>query len=190
MPRAGLDTEAVVSAAASLADRQGLPALTLARLAAELGVRAPSLYAHVDGLDDLRRRVAARGLAELADAMQVVAAGRAGQAALAAVAEAYRAYAAQHPGIYAAMQRAADVRDEPAAHRLVGVMVAVLRGYGMEGDDAIHGTRIIRSGLHGFVTLEAQDGFGLALELDDSFARLVSTLDRGLRVREPEAEHR
>jgi hypothetical protein len=62
----------------------------------------------------------------------------------------------------------------------------------MEGDDAIHGTRIIRSGLHGFVTLEAQDGFGIALELelDDSFARLVSTLDRGLRVREPEAEHR
>jgi len=40
--------------AASLADADDLAQLTLARLAAALGVRTPSLYAHVDGLGDLR----------------------------------------------------------------------------------------------------------------------------------------
>ncbi|MGI8712393.1 MAG: TetR family transcriptional regulator, partial [Solirubrobacteraceae bacterium] len=56
MPRAGLDAEAVVTAAARLADAEGLECLTLARLAQRLGVRSPSLYAHVDGLEELRAR--------------------------------------------------------------------------------------------------------------------------------------
>ena len=47
MARAGLDADAVVAAAAQLADADGLEALTLARLAAVLGIRSPSLYAHV-----------------------------------------------------------------------------------------------------------------------------------------------
>jgi AcrR family transcriptional regulator len=56
MPRVGLDSAAVVSAAAELIERRGFEALTLSALASELGVKPPSLYAHVGGLDDLRRR--------------------------------------------------------------------------------------------------------------------------------------
>ena len=82
MPRAGLDVEAVVSAAAELADTDGLQAVTLAALAKRLAVRPPSLYAHVDGLEDLRRRIGARGARELAAALGTAAAGRAGRDAL------------------------------------------------------------------------------------------------------------
>lgn len=177
MPRAGLDSETVVSAAAELADADGLPALTLARLASKLGVRAPSLYEHVGGLDDLRRRLSARGAGELRDALQRAAAGRAGRDALQAIADAYRAYALEHPGIYAALQRAEE-SDEAA--ELVEVVLAVLRGYGLESDDAIHAARIVRASLHGFVVLETGAGFKIPLELDESFARLVAMLDRGL----------
>jgi AcrR family transcriptional regulator len=179
MPRAGLDAGAVVDAAAALADAEGLEAVTLARVASGLGVRPPSLYAHVGGLGDLRARLAARGALELADALQAAAAGRARGEALAAVAEVFRAYAREHPGTYAAMQRAADV-DESVAARVVGVFLAILRGYGLEGDEAIHATRVVRAGLHGFAALEAADGFGLALDVDASFAELVAVLDRGL----------
>ena len=178
MPRAGLDAEAVVAAAAGLADADGLEALTLARLARRLGVRAPSLYAHVDGLPDLRRRLAARGVRELTAALQEAAAGRAGGDALTAVAAVYRAYARAHPGTYAALQRA-PLLDEPAA-QLVGVVVAILRGYGLADEDAVHATRIVRAALHGFVSLEAEEGFRIPLELDETFARLVAVLDRGL----------
>jgi Tetracyclin repressor-like, C-terminal domain len=41
------------------------------------------------------------------------------------------------------------------------------------------GARIVRAALHGFIALEANEGFGIPLDLDESFARLVSTLDRG-----------
>src|SRR5947208_1931649 len=42
MARAGLSADALVEAAAALADREGLEAVTLARLAADAGVRPPS----------------------------------------------------------------------------------------------------------------------------------------------------
>ena len=62
MPRAGLTPEGIVTEAALLADRDGLGALTLADLAAHLGVRSPSLYNHLDGLPDLARPPSARRL--------------------------------------------------------------------------------------------------------------------------------
>jgi AcrR family transcriptional regulator len=185
MPRAGLDATSVVAAAAGLADRDGLEQLTLARLAAALGVRAPSLYAHVAGLADLRDRIAALGVAEFTVALSDAATGRTGREALHAVAIAYRAYAGRRPGVYAAMQRAPDGGDaerEAAAARLIGVLVAVLRGYGLEGDDAIHAVRLIRSALHGFVSLESVGGFALPLGLEESYERLIEMVDRGLRT--------
>jgi len=181
MPRAGLDAQAVVAAAATLADADGLPQLTLARLAGALGIRTPSLYAHVDGLDDLRARLGARGARELAAALQIAAAGRARVDALRAVALAYREYAHAHPGTYAAMQIASDNDEfQSAATDVVGLIVAVLRGYGLEGEPAIHAVRAIRSALHGFVSLEREGGFGLPVAIDDSYDMLVDMLDAGL----------
>jgi AcrR family transcriptional regulator len=180
MPRVGLDAEAVVSAAAELADADGLDHLTLARLADRLGVRAPSLYVHVDGLPDLRRRLAVRGARELGAALACAAAGLAGEDALRAVAATYRDYAREHPGTYAALQvPAEDAQQSDAARVVVEIVVAVLRGYGLEGDEAIHGVRVVRAALHGFVSLETGGGFGLPLDLDESFDRLIAVLHRG-----------
>lgn len=183
MPRAGLSTASVVAAAAGIADAEGLDALTLARLAATVGVRTPSLYNHVGSLDDVRRRVALVAVRELAETMRDAAVGRAGEDALIAVAAAYRDYAHRHPGRYAATQRAPAAADDEmaaAAGAAVGVLLAILRGYGLEGDDAIHAARTVRSALHGFVALEAGGGFGLPVDLDESFERMVATLARGL----------
>lgn len=185
MARAGLTASSVVAAGAELADEQGLREVTLARLASRLGVRAPSLYSHVGGLEDLRERIAARGAEELAAVLQRAAAGRAGGEALAAIAHAYRAYALAHPGSYEALQRApaGSGPGAEAAGRVVAVVVAVLAGYGFEGDGAIHATRAIRAALHGFVSLETGGGFAMPQSLDESFAELIATLDRGLRAR-------
>lgn len=183
MPRAGLSTASVVGAAADLADAEGLDALTLARLAGTVGVRTPSLYNHVGSLDDVRRRVALVALTELGDALRDAAVGRAGEDALTAVAHAYRAYARAHPGRYAATQRAPSEGDDEiraAAGRAVEVVLAILRGSGIEGDDAIHATRAFRSALHGFVALEAGGGFGIPVDLDESFDRMVAAIARGL----------
>jgi AcrR family transcriptional regulator len=181
MPRAGLDAEAVVAAAAALADANSLDQLTLAGLAASLGIRTPSLYAHIDGLDDLRARLGARGARELAASLQLAVAGRFRVDALLAIALAYREYAHTHPGTYAAMQIVSDSEEfEAAGAEVVGPILAVLRGYALENERAIHAVRAIRSALHGFVSLEREGGFGLTINLDDSYDTLVAMLDAGL----------
>jgi AcrR family transcriptional regulator len=183
VPRAGLSPAAVVDAAAALADAEGLEGLTLASIAASVGVRTPSLYNHVASLEDVRRRLALRGVSELGAAMRDAAVGRARDDALVAMAHAYRAYANRHPGRYAATQRA-PAEDDPelvaASDAAVEVLLAILRGYGLEGEDAIHAARGVRSALHGFVALETGGGFGLPVALDTSFERMVAALARGL----------
>ena len=118
MPRRGLDRERVVDAAVAIADADGLEAVTLARVAAALEVKPPSLYNHVDGRDALVRAIALRALAELTDALRRAATGRAGADALGAVARAQLAYARAHPGRYAATvaaPAAGDAEHEAAA---------------------------------------------------------------------------
>jgi AcrR family transcriptional regulator len=185
MPRAGVGPEGIVAVAATVADSEGLEAVSLARLAESLGVRPPSLYAHVDGIDDVLRRLAVRGLQELAAALSRAVEGRSGSDALRGLAYAYRAYALEHPGAYAAAQRSqALAHDEQACAagaEVVRVAVAAVRDYELDGDDAIHAVRLIRSALHGFVALEAGGGFAMGQSVDETFDRLVELLDAGLR---------
>jgi AcrR family transcriptional regulator len=179
----GLDAGRVVDAAATIADADGLPAVTLARVAGELGVRAPSLYNHVDGLPGLRRGVALLGVRELTAVLRDAAVGRSGDDALAATARAYRDYARTHPGRYAATVTAPapdDAEHRAAAGETVEVVLAALRGWDLTGDEAVHAARTFRSAVHGFVALEAADGFGIPLDVDESFDRLVATLAAGL----------
>ena len=146
--------------------------------------RGEAVQGGADGARGVDRVVAAEAVArehggEHAHRAGTGVAGEIGRA-LRAVATAYREYAREHPGSYAAAQRAAWVGDDAGA-RAVRVFTAVLAGYGLEGDAAIHATRGIRAALHGFAALEAGGGFGMPQSVDESFARLVTALDRGLQ---------
>jgi AcrR family transcriptional regulator len=182
MARRGLDRARVVDAAVAIADAEGLEAVTLARVAAALEVRPPSLYNHVDGRGGLLRGVAVRATRELATALRRAATGRSGTEAIAAVAQAQRDYARTYPGRYAATVAApapGDAEHEAAAADAVDVLTSVLGGAGLEGDDVIHAVRALRSAVHGFAALEAGGGFALAVDPDDSFRRLVGALADG-----------
>ncbi len=184
MPRAGLSTAVVVAEAARIADEVGLERLTLAMVAKRFGVALPSLYKHVPGLDALLQKVSALAVAELAEEMVTAATGRAGADALRAMASAQRDYAKRHPGRYPAAQRVPDPADPAhvaAGEKAVGASFAVLRGYGLDGDDLIDATRAVRSAVHGFVMLEIAGGFGLPQDVDRSFDGLVSLLEQGLQ---------
>jgi len=183
MPRAGLSRDVVVAEAARLVDDRGAHSLTLAALAKRFGVALPSLYKHVGGLDDLHGRLATTAAAELGVEVRRAATGRAGADALHAVAAAYRRYATEHPGRYQYLLRAhpGDDEYEAAAGEVLDVVYGVFTGYGIDGAAAVDAARFVRSALHGFVSLEAVEGFGIPRSVDRSFERLVAGLDRALR---------
>jgi AcrR family transcriptional regulator len=183
VPRAGLNTSRVVAEAMDLADEVGLDQLTLAALAARLGVRQPSLYKHVASLGALRRLISMQGKAEFGDVLGRAAIGRARDDALVTMAHAYRAWALDHPARYLAAQQPpapGDVDDETVSGRAVQVLAAVMEGYGLDGDDSIDAIRAFRAALHGFVFLEASGAFALPASVDRSFERLVQGLVRSL----------
>jgi len=181
--RAGLDRTIVVWAAAELADAHGLHEVTLATLAEKLGVRTPTLYHYVDGLTGLRREIALLASQELTQRLGKSIMGKSSDEAVTAMAEAYRAFVNEHPGLYAATVRVAKPDDKElfAAQKVfLEVAIQTLAGYKFNQDDAIHAIRILRSLVHGFATLESEGGFGIPLDLNETFRRLVSSFLKGL----------
>jgi AcrR family transcriptional regulator len=189
MPRAGLDAATVTQAAAALADEIGLAQVSMSTVAERLGVKAPSLYKHVDGLTDLTHRIGTLAATELGDELRDAMQGRAGEEALAAAAQTVRSYVKLHPGRYAATVGARPTgADDPltaALERTLDSFAAVLRGYRLDAADEIHALRMLRSMLHGFATLESSGGFQMATDVDASFAWTIRFIDQGLRASEP-----
>jgi AcrR family transcriptional regulator len=185
MPRAEtrVTRERLLEAAVALLDEGGFDALTLTAVAAALGVRTPSLYHHVDGLRGLRRELRVHGVERLGDALQRASSGRSGRDALDAVARTYVAFGRRQPGLYEVTLAGAVGGDErlvTAARRVLETVLAVLRGYGLQDEPALHATRFVRSALHGFVALEQVGGFAMPLDAETSLAQLVDAVDAGL----------
>lgn len=184
MPRPGLSPAVLVTEAAGLADQHGYDALSLSALADRVGVRPPSLYKHLGGLDDLRLRLARAGLDEAGRRLRAAVRDRRGRAALDALCTGYRAFAREHPGLYAATVRAprqGEPELQAAAAEATDALLDVVRGYGVaDPAEAVHAARLVRSALHGFAALEAAGGFGLPESVDQSFLRLVEGLDAAL----------
>jgi len=171
----GLDHAQVIDEAAALADEAGADGVTLAALAARLGVRSQSLYAHVDGLDGLRRDLAVLGQQLLAERLGRAVMGRAGEDALRALCHAYAAFAAERPGLYASSLRAPDddaelLRTSAAATEPWG---AVLASFGLSKTEIVHFHRTLWAALHGFVTLREQGLMTRSASPDRSFTLLV-----------------
>jgi AcrR family transcriptional regulator len=164
----------------------GLDRLTLAAVASRAGVAVPSLYKHVASLDDLRRAVATECVAELTAVLAQATIGRSGSEAIHSAADAVRAYAHRHPGRYAATQVAPDLGSDGDAELIaragetIAVLTAALRGFGLPEDATVDAIRMLRSALHGFITLELGGGFGLPDDLDRSFRLLIDGIETGI----------
>lgn len=183
MPRQGLTSERVHAAAAELADSVGLSRLTVAAVARHFGVADASLYAHVRSRDALIHQVAVRAAATFADELALAVAGRSGRQALGGFAGAYRSFAVRHPGQYAAtqLQLPPEVGLASAGHRrMIELSYAVLRGYRLDEPELTDAVRFVRSTLHGFASLEGNDGFGHPRAVEASWERIVDAVHAAL----------
>lgn len=184
-PRIGLDLPAVLQAAAEIADKDGIEAVTLASLAKKLKIRPPSLYNHVDGLPGLRKKLAIYGLEQLNSSMTLAVIGRSGDDAVRAMGEAYVTFVRTHQGLYEATLFALDPQDpdmQRAGSESVELVLRVLSAYGLEDEAALHAVRGLRSILHGFASLEQRGGFGLPLDHDQSLRLLIDSFLAGMHT--------
>lgn len=183
--RRGLTREIVVTAAAALMDAAGNPdAITLADLAAHFHVKVPSLYNHVNGIVDLRDAVALHTYEQFHAALRDAAIGRSADDALMAAALAARRFAHEHPGLYPLLMRPVGEAVSGPGQRIIDLLMRIMAAYDLSDNDALHAIRGLRSIMHGFVDIERSGGFGLPLDLDESYQRLVTAFIQGLRRKE------
>lgn len=188
--RPTLTTDRVVMAAAELADREGFDALTLTRVAEDLGVQQPALYRHIQGIDDLVRLLGLYGRQELVQRLTNSSVGKSGNEAVAALGNAWRQMVRDHPGLYTATDRypcKGDAELEEAVDRVVGVLRQALSSFQLTDDQRIHVARSLRSAFHGFSHLELGDGHPTAVDVEESFHHLVELLCTGIAAVERSA---
>src|SRR4029079_9727345 len=152
---ANLSRDSIVNAALTFLDRDGWDALTINALATQLGTKGPSLYNHVQSLDDLRRTVRMRVVGDIIEMLNTVGEGRTRDDAVMVMASAYRSYAHHHHDRYSAFTRMPRDGDDPeftdATRAAAAPVIAVLASYGLDGEDAFYVALEFWSAMHGFV---------------------------------------
>jgi AcrR family transcriptional regulator len=148
-PDLDLRREQVIRAARTLGEADGWPAVTMRRLAAELGVTQPVLYSAFASRQALIDAVALDGFRDVAEALEAV------DASPMARMHAYLDFAAKQPRVYEAMfslpsglSFAADDTPEPLHRAFAGISDAFPDTDGTRAE-------VAWSALHGLATLQA-----------------------------------
>lgn len=182
--KVGLTVDDIARAATAIADRDGLGAATLTAVATELGIKTPSLYNHVDGLAGLRRLVAIHGSEILLDEFRTAKGELEGREALRALSYADRDFAVRHPGLYDSFLPAPTPEEDEELYNSLAepafFVAYVLLDMGIPQSEAIHLIRAMRALLHGFLDLEANQGFGMPTAIDASFEAAVELILDGI----------
>jgi hypothetical protein len=125
------------------------------------------MYAHVSGLDALRKEVSLLAAEELADKVWSATIGKVGAEALSAIALEYRSYAAAHPGRTASLS-AIDRQDPDFAARMVRVhepLAATFRSFGLDEAQAASAHQIFGATINGLVNTGGADELDAAVAL-------------------------
>jgi AcrR family transcriptional regulator len=162
----------IAAAARELLDEEGADALTMRRLADRLGIRAPSLYKHVAGKEELEAAVISEGFAEAAAVFEEAVAGA--EDPLAELARAYRAFALERPHLYRLMTERPLRRDLLEAGVEERAALPLLEAAG--GDESL--ARAVWAFAHGMTVLELNGRFPPAADLDAAWLEGLARLGR------------
>ena len=157
--RAPVNRDRALERAVAVADGEGLEAVTMRRLARELGVEAASLYHYVSGKAEILD-----GLVDMVSAEIELPAGTDGwRPAIRQRARNTRAVLRRHPWAVALM--ASRTTPGPATLRLLDAGIGCFREGGFPVHAAAHAISIVDSYVHGFVLQEVNLPFQNESEL-------------------------
>jgi len=183
-PRAGITQMDIVNAAIELANTKGMKEVTMANLAKELTIKPPSLYNHIKGLSDLLNILTLKALSDLYEVLKQSLANATKENSIYAASMAYLTFAREQPGLYeltieTTVSKGEDIKI--VSGKIIDLLIDILHFYHLEKEDTIHAIRGLRSILHGFASIENNRGFGMPVNVDESFHFLITTYVNGLQ---------
>lgn len=163
----------IVDAARRLLEEHGPAALSMRNVAAEIGIRAPSLYEHVTDKRALESAIIADALNEQATTQTAFLEGYQGDDPLMGIAMNYRAWALEHPHLYRLIYSRDLDRNDPAVAEAEHVAAQPIRS--LTGGD-VSASRAIWSFAHGMVSLELAERFPPDTDVDELWRRGIEAM--------------
>ena len=176
----------VIETASQIADEQGLNSLSLKAVAEKLNVRTPSLYNHIESLDDLLREVAHKGMRSMNEQMAQAAIGKSGDTALKGVSVEYLNFIIEHPGVYETIQWATwHGTDETAQifENYINILSKIISSYNFPSESTEEILNLFTGLLHGFTTLQVRYAFSKPQKVRNELCNAVDTVLLGIRQR-------
>ncbi|MDZ4763178.1 MAG: TetR/AcrR family transcriptional regulator [Chloroflexota bacterium] len=179
-----IDRETTIATARDLIEQHGVEWLSLAKLAEQLGVKAPSLYRHFDSKAVLLKAINELALEELIAALNAVPADDDVRRRLSAMADVWRAFAQRCPNVYMLLYGRADESIRPDAdHALrLALPLQALVGQFAGAAASLAALRGIYALMHGFVMLELAGQFRRGGDLDAHYAQIIRAYIDGWRI--------
>lgn len=168
---------AVIQAASDIADEKGLNNVSLKVVAERLNIRTPSLYNHIENLDDLLREVAHNGMRTINQRMTQAAIGKSGDTAIKAIAIEYLNYMIEHCGVYETIQWATwHGTDETAKIfcEYTDLLKTLILSCHLGTENVSEILNLLTGFLHGYTTLQLRYAFS---EPEKVRKELIGALD-------------
>ena len=187
MARTGLDTNGIISRAAQMVNEVGLENITLKMLADDLGIKSPSLYNHIGGLEDLKMQLMIYGWKQMEQRIVQAVVGVSGYDAIKAGCYAFYEYATENPGIFNAMlwyNKFLNTETMEATSGLFSVLFKVTSSLNISEENCNHIIRTLRGFLEGFSLLVNNEAFGNPISIAESFELSLNVLIEGIKTLE------
>lgn len=187
MARTGLDTNTIICRAAQMVNEVGIENITLKMLADDLGIKSPSLYNHIGGLDDLKMQLMIYGWKQMEQKIIQSVIGISGYDAIRAGCYAFYEYATENPGIFNAMlwyNKFQNTETMEATSGLFSVLFKVTSSLNISEENCNHIIRTLRGFLEGFSLLVNNKAFGNPVSITESFELSLKVLIEGIKTLE------
>lgn len=169
-------SEEIISVAIDLIQREGEKSLTVARLAAEIGIRAPSLYKRFSGRDAIIEQVERRLFSMLGDILRRSIKSDTASSMFSACL-AHREFAKKHSRLYPLLFSRSRLQDDEAVDIRAKSASPIIELFkDDEPDVALNKARTMTAYVHGFITIEIADGFQLGGDVDRAFEYGTKTI--------------
>ena len=145
----------VIETASQIADEQGLNSLSLKAVAEKLNVRTPSLYNHIESLDDLLREVAHKGMRSMNEQMAQAAIGKS--------------------GTWHGTEETAQIFGN-----YIKILSTIISSYNFPSENTNEILNLFTGFLHGFTTLQVRYAFSDPQKVRDELCNAVDTIMLGV----------
>lgn len=184
MAKANIDKETIINKAVELVNSVGIDKVTLKMLAENLGIKSPSLYNHIGGIDDLKKQLMIYGWKQAEQRITLAVIGVSGYDAIRAMCYAFYDYVIENPGVFNVMlwyNKFQSEEMEMATAQLLTIIFKITSSLNIPDDYCFHLIRTFRGFLEGYFLLVNNGSFGHPLPIFESFEISIEILIAGIQ---------